>query len=291
MLRQHMPMQLPNGQVRTQSMSERSEPRSNLSYQPRTTNDDFMRDNFYTDMVFGNHSEQAMRQHRVEQKVDIRWGSDAGFGNAQGFVPPPSQESVAANERAHMHAVEQAFSLTTATVPSSADTTRASSPIRTLDRRTTEAIGQNHHEDEDSRPRKRRKSRYKEEEDDDDDDMPSTSNTKNAKKRKPSKKGSISSPAADSEGGHKRRKSAVPVPKPTRENLTEDQKRENHIKSEQKRRTLIREGFEDLNELVPGLRGGGFSKSAILIMAADWLEELMQGNQVLQARLDQLEGR
>ncbi|KFY44195.1 hypothetical protein V494_01589, partial [Pseudogymnoascus sp. VKM F-4513 (FW-928)] len=32
------------------------------------------------------------------------------------------------------------------------------------------------------------------------------------------------------------------TPKMARENLTEDQKRENHIKSEQKRRTLIKEG-------------------------------------------------
>lgn len=76
-----------------------------------------------------------------------------------------------------------------------------------------------------------------------------------------------------------------------RENLTEDQKRENHIKSEQKRRTLIKEGFEDLNELVPDLRGGGFSKSAVLTMAADWLEDLVKCNAKLKEQLAQLEGR
>jgi hypothetical protein len=77
--------------------------------------------------------------------------------------------------------------------------------------------------------------------------------------------------------------------KPVRENLTEDQKRENHIKSEQKRRTLIKEGFDDLNELVPDLKGGGHSKSAVLVMAADWLEDLIEGNKVLRARLQELE--
>ena len=129
--------------------------------------------------------------------------------------------------------------------------------------------------------------------DEDDNDSPISSSHKNqnTKKRKSLKKGASDSPAPEPELGHKRRKSTGVAIKPTRENLTEDQKRENHIKSEQKRRTLIREGFEDLGELVPGLRGGGFSKSAVLIMAADWLEDLIQGNEVLQARLDQMEGR
>merc|ERR1711939_1126258 len=101
-----------------------------------------------------------------------------------------------------------------------------------------------------------------------------------AKKRKPGKKGSIESPTPDSES-NKRRKSTAAAAAKARENLTEDQKR----------RTLIREGFEDLGELVPGLRGGGFSKSAVLIMAADWLEDLIKGNEDLQRRLDQMEGR
>jgi hypothetical protein len=83
------------------------------------------------------------------------------------------------------------------------------------------------------------------------------------------------------------RKSAKTV----RENLTKEQKRENHTNFNQDRRTLIRERFEDLEELVLGLKGGGFSKSAVLIMAADRLKELIQENEILQHRLDQLEGR
>ncbi|EPE07771.1 bhlh family transcription factor [Ophiostoma piceae UAMH 11346] len=77
----------------------------------------------------------------------------------------------------------------------------------------------------------------------------------------------------------KRRRSAQV--KPPRENLSEEQKRENHIKSEQKRRTLIKTGFEDLGILVPGLDGGSHSKSTMLMIAANYLEELLKGNKQL----------
>lgn len=79
--------------------------------------------------------------------------------------------------------------------------------------------------------------------------------------------------------------------KAARENLTEEQKRENHIRSEQKRRTLIKEGFEDIGKLVPELNGGGFSKSAVLSMAGDWLEDLIKGNEELKKVLAALEGQ
>ncbi|KAJ5933205.1 hypothetical protein N7516_007694 [Penicillium verrucosum] len=81
-----------------------------------------------------------------------------------------------------------------------------------------------------------------------------------------------------------------PGSKAARENLTEEQKRTNHILSEQKRRNLIRQGFEDLCTLVPALRGGGFSKSAMLTGAADWLEDLLHGNDILQSQLHDLKG-
>lgn len=140
-------------------------------------------------------------------------------------------------------------------------------------------------DESDLRPRKRRKSRYQE--DDEDDESPASNSKSKGKKRK--------STTADDDTlaseAKRRKSSAAAAVKATRENLTEDQKRENHIKSEQKRRTLIREGFEDLGELVPGLHGGGFSKSAVLIMSADWLEDLIQGNDILRQRLAQLQGR
>ena len=85
----------------------------------------------------------------------------------------------------------------------------------------------------------------------------------------------------------KRRRSAAVV-KPPRENLTEEQKRENHIKSEQKRRTLIKTGFDDLCILVPGLQGGNMSKSLVLTTATSWLTELLEGNKRLQSQLNSM---
>lgn len=74
-----------------------------------------------------------------------------------------------------------------------------------------------------------------------------------------------------------------------RDNLTEAQKRENHIHSEQKRRNLIRQGFEELCALVPELKAGGYSKSAVLIHAANYLDGLKKGNARLRLYLQQLE--
>jgi hypothetical protein len=57
--------------------------------------------------------------------------------------------------------------------------------------------------------------------------------------------------------------------------------RRNHIKSEQRRRHIIKDGFENLTEIVPNLKNGGYSKSTVLQMAADWLEDLTRGNEML----------
>ncbi|TGZ79793.1 hypothetical protein EX30DRAFT_76142 [Ascodesmis nigricans] len=85
--------------------------------------------------------------------------------------------------------------------------------------------------------------------------------------------------------------SSKPKKKPgqKRDNLTEAQKRENHIHSEQKRRNLIRQGFEELCSLVPELKAGGYSKSAVLVHAANYLDDLKKGNARLRIFLQQLE--
>ncbi|KAG9575800.1 hypothetical protein KCV01_g17684, partial [Aureobasidium melanogenum] len=73
-----------------------------------------------------------------------------------------------------------------------------------------------------------------------------------------------------------------------RKNLTEDQKRSNHIRSEQKRRNIIKQGYEDLNELVPNLKTGGFSKSAVLTETTRFLEEIFLGNNSVETYLRNL---
>ncbi|PQE27908.1 bhlh family transcription factor protein [Rutstroemia sp. NJR-2017a BBW] len=250
--------------------------------------DNFMRDTLYTEMMFGpNHAspDRMMRPKPVPQKVDIRWGSDSGFGSPQGFIPPPNTAKLEESERSRLQALD-AFIGAALTESSSTDNTQPSSPTitRTVPivqppRRSSTVVKEEPHEP----PRKRRKSKFSEETAEEDDE--SSAPSKPDGRRKPPSNGG-------SAGGHKRRKSATAAAaqKATRENLTEDQKRENHIKSEQKRRTLIREGFEDLGELVPGLRGGGFSKSAVLVMAADWLEELLRGNEVLRGKIGEVRG-
>lgn len=96
-----------------------------------------------------------------------------------------------------------------------------------------------------------------------DDDMPS-----NPRKRRKS------SSAAQAKAGGTARK-----------NLTEEQKRENHIKSEQKRRNIIKDGYANLNALVPNLKQGGFSKSATLTETVRELETLQEANQDSRSRL------
>lgn len=53
-------------------------------------------------------------------------------------------------------------------------------------------------------------------------------------------------------------------PSAERPRLSEQEKKNNHIASEQKRRMAIREGFDRLTEIVPGLEGQGRSENIVL---------------------------
>ncbi|PFH56768.1 hypothetical protein XA68_16028 [Ophiocordyceps unilateralis] len=218
---------------------------------------------------------------------DFQWGSDASFGPTQSYAPEPNKDSVDAMQQTQLRCLD------CLQVNPSVDNTRSNSPVNgrgALDNGESSAYIKRE-EEHNVPPRKRRKSEnVKEMFADDDDDE----NDDDAGKRRRSRTDRIdTSPLADatSAGPSRRRKSTANGAKPPRENLTEEQKRENHIRSEQKRRTLIKEGFDDLGELVPGLKGGGFSKSTTLTMAAEWLEDLMGGNQALAAQLAELDGK
>lgn len=58
-----------------------------------------------------------------------------------------------------------------------------------------------------------------------------------------------------------------------RPRLTEAQKKENHIKSEQKRREAIREGFDKLASIVPGMEGQGRSEAVVLEHTLRYMRE------------------
>lgn len=70
--------------------------------------------------------------------------------------------------------------------------------------------------------------------------------------------------------------------------LTEEQKRSNHIASEQRRRQHIREGLTKLAEMVPGLDENIKSEALILERAVDHLSELVKYRQQLVEKAQQL---
>ncbi|KAF9177618.1 hypothetical protein BGZ51_008517 [Haplosporangium sp. Z 767] len=79
--------------------------------------------------------------------------------------------------------------------------------------------------------------------------------------------------------------------KPYKELLTEEEKRANHIASEQKRRNTIRNGFKDMTDIIPDLKDVNSSKSTILFKAVDFIKHLEKRNRMLQEKANQLESR
>lgn len=232
----------------------------------------------------------------------LQWGSDNNFSNNQ-FFPPPHLETVAHVTDGLLERV-QTFAERT-----SAASTQPSSPVmQRLKKEPNAANGVGHTQDlahdgsdnlDDARTmpissvKKRRKAQpdikgedevAQEEEDDWQESIPRRGKRQKRPLTKNGKRNSQSASQA------KRRESESAEQKAGRDNLTEEQRRENHILSEQKRRNLIKQGFEDLSDLVPGLKSGGFSKSAMLTQAVEWLESLLDGNARLQMQLTEMEG-
>lgn len=73
--------------------------------------------------------------------------------------------------------------------------------------------------------------------------------------------------------------------------LTEQEKKNNHIASEQKRRAAIREGFDRLTELVPGLEGHGRSEGMVLKKTVDYMQLKQHERRELIAEIERRGGR
>ncbi|OLN92114.1 hypothetical protein CCHL11_01521 [Colletotrichum chlorophyti] len=242
----------------------------------------------FADMFFAPAPGERVSTQRTSQipNIDVQWGSDARFNRHDSFVPDPKEtyDALSKGQLRYMECLEPS---------QSTDNTRPPSPNgehilgKGHSRKTSDVLKKE--EDPEAPPRKRRKSRNTKEDGDEEEEENGTA-AKAARKRKTKTEPISASPPTENGAASRRRKSGTGA-KPPRENLTEAQKRENHIKSEQKRRTLIKEGFDDLCEIVPGLKGGGFSKSTMLTMAAEWLEDMLKGNEELRAQLSVLEGR
>ncbi|KUI67094.1 hypothetical protein VM1G_03232 [Cytospora mali] len=232
--------------------------------------------------MYGPDARSSHRQNAPPAPIDLQYGTDQNFSNKnRPFVPPSEKESTEAIHQDHLRYLN-AFRL-----PNSANTTRPSSPVYNGEEPSfnlkTRAPPPIKVESNGDSTKKWRKNKRDEDEDDEDEPQSAVSKT-SARKRK--QKGEVAnSPGAEGAGSGKRRKSSAAV---KRENLTEDQKRENHINSEKKRRKVIQVGFENLSHIVPDIKGGNPSKSAMLEATVAWLQDLLDGNETLKAQMSQL---
>ncbi|KAK7751158.1 Transcription factor [Diatrype stigma] len=76
------------------------------------------------------------------------------------------------------------------------------------------------------------------------------------------------------------------APEDTKPRLTEEEKKQNHIASEQKRREAIRAGFDRLCALVPGLEGQGRSEGLVLKKTVEYIREQLEQRRDLILRLE-----
>lgn len=196
----------------------------------------------------------------------LAWGSDPRFGHSGFDAPFPSPT----------HQDVQRKVLAAIVVPASSESTAVNSPAEIKYERIREGTigsdgGNNFANGNKQSPTlsTTQTSGVKRRVDDDDD-------LGQARKSRP-RKGSSVEPVAKGKRGGKR------------EQLTEAEKRANHIHSEQKRRNHIKVGFDTLTEIVPELKGGGYSKSAVLQHAAVYVQNLVGGNAKLREILRSLE--
>lgn len=160
---------------------------------------------------------------------------------------------------------------------------------------------------QDQHPRKRRKGRAEDDDEEtsnptngkvrkaknenpDDDLVPASTNSKKRRKSTQARQGASSpqSPASSAGGDDEDEPaSSKKKEKKPRQNLSDVQKRQNHIMSEKKRRELIKTGYADLNELVPALVGGrtGLSRSESLFECQTYLEGLIDGSKLVMQAL------
>ncbi|KAI1296305.1 hypothetical protein F5Y03DRAFT_294890 [Xylaria venustula] len=212
--------------------------------------------------------------------LELQWGSDASFAPSKVFVPP-QHESSEALEKKRMDTMMALKLLSNNNTDTQASSSKGNQetiiPAGSENRNRNVGV-----EGTLATPQKRPlKSKARAEGGNDGEKKaPGPSNT-SARKRKPRLDELSNSTSAIHEPTGKRRKSAPSTAKLPRENLTDAQKRENHIKSEQKRRQAIKEGFADLSFIIPALQNGGYSKASILSQTGDWVEELINGNQAL----------
>lgn len=207
--------------------------------------------------------------HKPNLKRSYTFGTDNSFNNPSGFTAPLGQASEEQVTRRLLRVIRHSQSQLQTAVGSDGP---GVSPTRQI--HPSSALADDPSDDEQSEVASS---------EDDDDDRPVKRQRKSRQRvgkdspPKSARNGKYRKTSVPEEGSKKKRSSAA-AQKLQRENLSEEQKRSNHILSEQKRRNLIKRGFDDLHDLVPEIRNGGLSKSSVLMEAANFLEKLIQDN-------------
>lgn len=242
-----------------------------------------------------------MRQSRPSAEVP-QFGSDTNF-NTSSYQPPANGRQELFRKQQEQVGLVSCLKRTESAAP-----TRASSPVLVgppfLDQpsgflpaaQTNNTVAPQTHrspsgpppgqiKEEEDPPRKRKKSGPSS---DQDQVVPHVDSK--IRGRRPAR---APSPLAESEASApKRRKRQAPsgsTPPKSRQNLTENQKKQNHIQSEKKRRDHISAGFQALPDVVPGINGKGLSKALQLQEAAKFIKDLADGNERLRKQLEELE--
>ncbi|KAK4455543.1 hypothetical protein QBC34DRAFT_390215 [Podospora aff. communis PSN243] len=290
-------------QMRYYSMGGYGSAESNMI--PRNANDGML-----ASMVFGHEPSARPMNRRPQQHPEIQYGTDPNFSKPRYEAPYIGELQASRQQQAK---IMNCFQRTDSAAP-----TRASSPVpmtRELPKQLslhspiaqTSAITMpqpnqpavfsgtmpDEYEDEDEGTPPRKKSKCKADPADEAAAGRLPTKPKGARTGKVAVARSGSSPTTDEPAPappkkRKRKDNRDETPPKQRENLTAEQKRENHIKSEQKRRQVISSLFDDLVKVVPGLETSGMSKSGQLQQAGVFVEDLLSRNKRLRAQLEAL---
>lgn len=88
---------------------------------------------------------------------------------------------------------------------------------------------------------------------------------------------------ADSSNSPNSKNNAVEKPR-----LSEQEKKNNHIASEQKRREAIRAGFDRLADIVPGMEGQGRSEATVLQATVQYTKDQINERKLLLDKAKQM---
>ncbi|KAI0202985.1 hypothetical protein F4808DRAFT_49229 [Astrocystis sublimbata] len=237
-------------------------------------------DALFVNLITGPQGSTALRPARPPVP-EIQFGSDPTFDKSQRFVPAKN-ESVEEIERRCVNTVHQALEHNIST-PNTQPSSPAQSGKANISRDPVSVTEDFHAEENAAASFKKRQWTGTKIDQDHVDPIAQLPPKPIVKKRKPKADLNASPDDVSTTAGTpgKRRKSAASQPKPPRENLTDEQKRENHIQSEKKRRGAIKDGYDDLHFIVPDLLAGGYSKSGKINATIDWVDQLIEGNQRL----------